>query len=397
MRIMLVSETYTPSVNGAAVFTERLAVGLVGRGHQVAIVAPSPLGGPWVEGSGTRVTTYRVRSMPTPYPQQRYAWLSRRGAMALLTAFQPDLLHIQNHFVLGRTLAQAARLLGLPVVGTNHFMPENLLAHAPGVLRWRPLRRALRRALWRQCIRVYDALNAVTVPSHAAAALVRAQGLQVALHVISNGVDGARFHPRGTPSAHERGPRPPTLLYVGRLDPDKGVDTLLQAMPHVLRAHQACLVLCGRGVQAPKLRQLAERLGLGRAIRFRGFVRDHELPAVYRAATLFVMPSVHELQSMATLEAMASGLPVVAADALALPELVVDEGNGFLCPPGDPMALADRIRRVLADVSLAARLGQASRAIAARHDFERTLHTFEGLYGQLTPPRLVSPAATGSR
>jgi glycosyltransferase involved in cell wall biosynthesis len=387
MRIMLVSETYAPSVNGAAVFTRHLAVGLAGRGHEVAIVAPSPRGPAGVDARETRVTVHRVRSLATPYPRQRCALLTRHAAGALLAACRPDLLHIQNHFVLGRALARAATRLGIPVVGTHHFLPENLLVHAPGLLRWRPLQRALRWVLWRQCVRVYAGLDAVTVPSATAADLVRAHGVRVALRVISNGVDTARFHPGGAPATDARGPRPPTLLYVGRLDLDKGVDTLLQAMPYVLHTHPARLVLCGRGVSEPALRRLAAGLGLGQAVRFRGFVSDDELPAVYRAATLFVMPSVHELQSIATLEALASGLPAVVADALALPELVQDEGNGFLVPPGDPVALADRIGRVLADIPRAARMGRASRTIATRHDLTRTLDAFEDLYETLVQAR----------
>lgn len=385
MRIMIVSETYTPSVNGAAVATGRLALGLARRGHEVAVVAPSPTGRPFVEGEGPLVT-YRTRSMPTPYPEQRSALLTRRGAEALLSAFLPDVVHVQNHFVLGRSLARAARRQSIPVVGTNHFMPENMLPHAPGVLlKVRATRRWVRRQLWQDFVRVYRQLDAVTCPSDAAADLARTQGLEVPIRVVSNGVDVVRFRPAppvGGPHGEGRA-RLPIVLYVGRLDPDKGVEVLIAAMPRVRQRHPAVLVLGGRGVQESALHGHAQRRGVSNSVRFAGFVRDEELPDMFRAASVFVMPSTNELQSLATLEAMASGLPVVATDALALPELVEDGKTGFLFPPGDPSALADRIGRLLSDPARAARMGCAAREVAEGHSLDAVLRTFEALYREL--------------
>ena len=384
MRIMIGSETFPPSINGAAVFTRRLAAGLAGRGHEVAVVAPSPTGHPYTERDGGDVTIFRIRSIPTTYPGQRCGVLTAWGARALLRAFRPDLLHIQNHFVIGRALARAAQASRIPVVGTNHFMAENMLPHTPGV-RWSgPWRRMVHRELWRQCVRLYGQLDAVTFPSHAAAALAQAQGLRRPVHVISNGIDTTRFHPPLDEGAPRRGePRTPIILYVGRLDPEKGIDALVRAMPHVLSRQPAEVMLCGRGGHDAVLRSLGEQLGVSGSVRFAGFVPDDELPRTYRAATIFVMPSPVELQSIATLEAMASGLPIVAADAMALPELVENGENGFLFPPGDPQALAERIVALLSDPVRAARMGRASHTIAECHRINLTLAAFESVYQNL--------------
>jgi glycosyltransferase involved in cell wall biosynthesis len=384
MQILIATETYPPSVNGAAVFTQRLARGLARRGHQLAVAAPSPTGRPFREAGDPVLTLYRIRSLPTPYPRQRCALLTPRGAQRLLATVRPDLLHVQNHFVLGRTLARAARARGIPVVGTNHFMPENMLPHVPWILDFGQARERLHRELWRQCVSLYSRLDAVTTPTRAAADLLRAQGLAVPIHVISNGIDPKRFHPAADRDVALRaGPLGPTVLYVGRLDPDKDVATIICAMPHLLQRVGAVLVLGGQGVRASALRRLSETLDISAWVRFPGFVPDEQLPDLYRSAAVFVMPSPHELQSLATLEAMASGLPVVAANAGALPELVRDGENGLLFPSGDPVALAGRIARLLADPLEAARMGEASRAIAERHDIGLTLRAFEGLYDEL--------------
>jgi glycosyltransferase involved in cell wall biosynthesis len=397
MQIMIGSETYPPSINGAAVFTQRLATGLAGRGHEVAVVTPSPTGHPYTEKDGGGVTIFRVRSIPTTYPGQRCGVLAARGARALLRAFRPDLVHIQNHFVIGRALVRVAQAAGIPAVGTNHFMPENMLPHTPGALWFGRRQGILHRELWRQFVRLYRRLDAVTVPSRAAAALAQAQGLRGPVHVISNGIDISRFGPPlGEDASFCGEPRRPTILYVGRLDPEKGVDTLVRAMPTVVSRHPAELMLCGRGGQGAVLRSLGAKLGVCGSIHFAGFVPDDDLPRTYRAATIFVMPSPVELQSLATLEAMASGLPVIAADAMALPELVKDGENGFLCPPGDSEALADRIVALLSDPSWAARMGRASRAIAERHRIDLTLAAFEELYQRLLGKAAVRLADPGT-
>lgn len=323
MRIMIGSETYPPSINGAAVFTRRLAAALAARGHDAAVVAPSPTGLSYTERDREGVTTFGVRSIPPTYPRQRCGMITGWGARGLIGAFQPDLVHIQNHFIIGRAMARAGRAVGIPIVGTNHFMPENMIPHTPGGLWSRRWSGIIHRELWRQFVKLYDHLDAVTFPSRVAAMSAQAQGLRGPVHVISNGIDISRFRPLLGDGVFQRDEnRKPIILYVGRLDPEKGVDTLIRAMASVASRQSAELLLCGRGVHAVALRSLGEELGVTGSIRFGGFVPDDDLPRIYQNATVFVMPSPVELQSIATLEAMASGLPIVAADAMALPELV---------------------------------------------------------------------------
>jgi 1,2-diacylglycerol 3-alpha-glucosyltransferase len=378
MRIMLVTDTFPPSVNGAAVATARLAASLADGGDDVAVVAPSPAGYAYTEAQG-RVVVFRLRSIPTTYPGQPCALPMRRAAAGLLRAFEPDLLHVQSHFVVGTVLARAARARGLAVVGTNHVVPENLLAHVPKLfLRAATTRRLLTQWLWQHLVAFYQALDAVTAPSRAAAALLRAYGLRLPVHVISNGVDIARFHPAPVRTLVEPGRA--VALYVGRLDPEKGLETVMRAMPRVLARYPVELVVCGRGPHERVLRRLCGTLGITAHVRFIGFVADCLLPDLYRGATVFVMPSPHELQSLATLEAMASGLPVVAADALALPELVHDEENGVRFPPEDVRGLAEALADVLSDPTRRTQMGRASRAMAECHGLDSTLAALRNLY-----------------
>jgi glycosyltransferase involved in cell wall biosynthesis len=187
---------------------------------------------------------------------------------------------------------------------------------------------------------------------------------------VSCGVDLATYASDGPGDGR-------TVLFVGRLDEEKRVHELLRALVSLpdVRAE-----IVGDGSCRDELESLAQRLGIAERVRFLGFVSDTDLVAAYRRCSVFCMPGVAELQSLATMEAMAAGRAVVAADAVALPHLVVPGRNGWLFPPGDVDALAARLRAVFESPAGLARMGAASREMIARHDVRSSLDTFEGLY-----------------
>src|SRR5206468_438909 len=149
-------------------------------------------------------------------------------------------------------------------------------------------------------------------------------------------------------------------------------------MPKELHAQ---LDLVGEGDIRKQLEQQAQRLGIAEQVHFPGRVSDDELRQILSQATVFAMPSTAELQSIATMEGMASGLPVVAADAMALPHLVKDGENGYLFPPRDIAALADRLERVLRMPHEERQVMQrASLRLLEPHDIDTTITVFEHLY-----------------
>ncbi|MEL0319504.1 MAG: glycosyltransferase, partial [Aquiluna sp.] len=169
--------------------------------------------------------------------------------------------------------------------------------------------------------------------------------------------------------------------FLGRLDDEKKIDELLRAAAKLTEYPNLRVELVGDGGERERLKALAGHLGISDRVSFLGHVSDQELPGIYERCTVFVMPSIAELQSIATMEAMASGRPVIGADAMALPHLVHDGDNGYLFPPGDVDRLADRLRRVLgADKAELARLSENSLHLIRSHDIERTLKIFEDLY-----------------
>jgi phosphatidylinositol alpha 1,6-mannosyltransferase len=140
------------------------------------------------------------------------------------------------------------------------------------------------------------------------------------------------------------------------------------------------LEIVGDGARRGDWTALAAGLGAGDRVRFRGFVSEEELLDAYARAAVFCMPGVAELQSIATLEAMAAATPVIAADAMALPHLVRPGRNGWLYTPGNVAELSTRLEALLRDATLRRRMGAASRELVGEHAFTATLDTFEGIY-----------------
>lgn len=379
-RVLISSDTYPPDVNGAAYFTHRLATGLAARGNEVHVVCQSDVG-PASADVVDGVIVHRLRSAPLlVHPTMRVTVPTRLDR--LVAAIKPDVLHTQGHFVVGRAAIAAARRAGVPIVATNHFMPDNLFqfAHVPAKLRAQAGRLA-----WRDFSRVYNRADHITTPTPLAAQLLADQGFQRAVEPVSCGIDLRRFHPHAEPKAWARRlfelPDRPTVLFVGRLDEEKRLDELVRALPLVLNATDAQVALVGKGNQRGELEKLARRIGVADRVFFLGFVPDESMPQAYAAADVFAMPGVAELQSIAMLEAMATGLPVVAADAMALPHLV--HGNGHLFPPGDVVSLARHLTGVVADDDLRARLGRVSRELALAHDEQTSLARFEKIYDEV--------------
>ncbi|GAB2963832.1 hypothetical protein GCM10027203_81720 [Nonomuraea fastidiosa] len=379
-RVLISTDTYPPDVNGAAYFTHRLATGLAARGNEVHVVCQSETG-PATANVEDGVVVHRLRSAPLlVHPTMRVTVPTRLDR--LIADINPDVLHTQGHFVVGRAAIAAARRAGVPIVATNHFMPDNLFqfAHIPA-----RLRKQAGRLAWRDFSRVFNRADHITTPTPLAAKLLADQGFRREVEAVSCGIDLTRFHPRPEPKSWARKnfdlPDRPTVLFVGRLDEEKHLEELVRALPMVLNETDAQLALVGKGNQRAELQRLAGRIGVGDRVFFLGFVPDESMPQVFAAADVFGMPGIAELQSIATLEAMASGLPVVAADAMALPHLV--DANGYLYQPGDVVALARHLTTILTDDELRAKMGKASREMALTHDDQASLARFERIYDEV--------------
>lgn len=380
MKILIGADSYAPDINGAAHFTEQLARGLAQRGHEVHVVCASDDGVPRVEiVEGVivhRLASVRYRrhdSLRICLP-----WQAIPATRDLVEHLRPDLVHVQSHMVIGRGVAYAAKRLGRPLVATNHFMPENVFGYVP--LLPRALHRQAAVLAWRDLGAVFGRADRITAPTPRAVRLLT-ESTGLAGEAVSCGIDAGRFWQATCAAEPSDQPR---ILFVGRLDQEKRVDELITAFARLPVSTGAVLEIIGDGDQRDHLQRLAATLEVQDRVIFAGHVDDDQLLAAYGRASIFCMPGVAELQSIVTLEAMAAGKPVVAADAMALPHLVKPGRNGWLFSPGDIGELTLRLSTLVADPQLRQRMGQHSREIVAQHDFDRTLDRFESIYQSVT-------------
>ncbi len=380
LTIVIGCDTFPPDINGAARFAERLAGGLARHGHDVHIVAAAydSNHGSFTEiHDGQALTVHRIKSFRIPqHKTLRYVWPFTLKAKTdeILRKVKPDAVHIQSHLIMGRYLVKSAKQQGIRLLATNHIMPENLIQYSVIIPKF--FEKTAMKMAWADAGRVLKQVDFITTPTRRAAELLEAAAGVNDVLAISCGIDASKFA-NATPTTNET----PRILFLGRLDYEKHIHNLLKAVAMLPKKLNTQVEIVGDGGERKHLEDLALELGIAKQVKFLGHITEEELPKAYERATVFAMPSIAELQSIATMEAMASGRPVVAANAMALPHLVHDGDNGYLFEPDDVQQFADRLKKILtADQVELDRLSENSLHLIQSHDIERTLSIFEGLY-----------------
>lgn len=380
LTIVIAADTFAPDVNGAARFAERLSAGLAARGHNVHVVTPSvkhSQHGVFTEEiEGQKLTVHRLpgwRYYPHDWLRFALPWMVKHYSRKILNSVDADVVHSQSHIVIGRGMTRIAHQRGIPVIATNHVMAENILDFTtmPPFID-----KLVVKLAWDDAKRTFAMSRAVTTPTRLAA-----EFLEKTIHItgvipISCGIDKRNYTPDLTPREHHR------VLFVGRLTTEKHIEVTMKAVAQLIpELPNITFDIVGGGDQRRNLELTAQQLGITDRVFFHGRVSEEDLRASYTKADVFCIASIAELQSIATMEAMASGLPIVGANAVALPHLIHDGENGYLFEPGNIDDVADKLRTVLtASPEEYLRMQQASLDGVNIHDINRTLDTFEKLY-----------------
>lgn len=386
MKILLSSESYWPNIDGGAVFERRLVHELVAAGHEVRVVVPGSSLRSYEERDGGSMI-YRSASVRLPLASGEYriTYWPRTAVKRALDGWRPDVIHVHTMGPLGLSLLSRAKKDHISVVATNHLMPENVLLSLPGFLKDS---RYVHSLFWRVIVRFHNRFNEVTSPTPSAVELLERYGLKRPVRAISNGMDTTLY----TPKDGEKSPadarisrfaiKNPYIIYLGRVNAEKRLDHLLEGFASFAKNRTGVdLVIAGTGNRVDQLQKQAAELGIEGRVVFTGRVSDEEKIALLQNALLYAITSPAELQSIATMEAMACGLPVVAVDIAALHELCHDGENGYLVPAGDDKALAQAFEEITADPERMKAFGEISRSIVvANHSHKSTYDAFVELY-----------------
>ena len=305
-----------------------------------------------------------------------FAWPARAAVEPVLR--RADVLHVQFPFWLGIRAAGMARRLGTPVVAASHLQPENMFHNVGIHSEW------LNDRTWRFFISaLYGQADHLVVPTAFGLEELRRRGLTVPADVVSNGIP-PQFHPGP-------GQRPPAhrdrfvVLAVSRLAREKRIDVLIEAVRRARHASRIQLVVCGAGPEEGRLRRAAATLPVPAEFRV---VEVDDVPGVLRAADLLVHASEIELEGMAVLEALGTGLPTLVADSPLSAAAKLAIGDEFRFPPGDAGALAARIDRLVEQPERLAAARQAALAAAEGLRLEVSIARLEAIYQSVArPPR----------
>jgi glycosyltransferase involved in cell wall biosynthesis len=370
LRIAVVTETWPPEVNGVAMTLAKLVQGLSHRNHDVQLIRPrqtktdSPM-------SDSSLEEVLMRGMPIPrYPELKLGLPSKKTLVKTWTLRRPDVVHIATEGPLGWSALQAAKVLKLPVTSDFRTNFQSYSKHyGVGWLR-KPIVAYLRK--------FHNATACTMVPTRELMRTLSQNGF-ANLKVVSRGVDTKLFNisKRDTSLRSSWGATDDTkvLISVGRMAPEKNLDQVLKTYEALKVTGQAFkLVMVGDG---PLKEQFQKRYP---EIIFPGMLSQSNLAAYYASSDLFIFPSQTETFGNVTLEALASGIPVLAFDCAAARDWVQTGVNGWLIAENNPEGFAAQAVAIFNSKDLLDQITQSTRQQVVHLDWDQIAEQVESVF-----------------
>lgn len=369
-RLLLYSGSYNHITDGVTLTLNRLVAYLESLGTEVLVIAPTTEH-PELEHAGSLLP---VPSLPVPgRGEYRVATFVPPRVRAKIAKFKPDIVHVATPDLLGRWVMSYARRKGIPVVSTYHtdflsylryYDMEFLENFLLGYLRY----------FYRRC-------DLVCVPSQSMIDELESRGMEGSMRIWARGVEKGRFSPefRSSEWRSQIGATDstPVIAYVGRLVWEKNVRHLVDVSRRLTELRiDHIMVVVGDGPAREELKEL-----LPEAV-FTGHLNGEQLSTAYASSDIFFFPSTTETFGNVVLEAMASGLPCVCAEATGSSDLVLHGTTGYLAPGDAPEELADHVARLASDTDLRSELGRQSHARSQQFRWENILRTMVDHYNE---------------
>lgn len=374
MRVGLFSNAYHPLVSGVVNSVEGIRRGLLELGHQPYLFAPEVRGYRDPDSAIFRFASVEMsRRVSYPIPIPYSGRLFR-----LIKNLELDIIHAHHPFLLGEVAASFARRKQIPLVYTFHTQVEQYSHYIP-------FNQQMVKGMARSRVRRYlNKCDLVIAPSEGVRELLDSYRVRARVVTLDNAIETDRFFTlepgRDWRQELAIGSEAVVSLSVGRLAKEKNLTFLLEGFARLAEQDpRQYLVVVGDGPEQERLMGLVERLGLQQRVRFTGALSYLDMPSIYQACDLFVISSKTEVKPLVVLEALASGLPVLAVAACGTADTIEHDKDGWLCSD-DPESYLEGWTRLTQDASLRHRLSQQARVTAHQYSFSSYLERLCELY-----------------
>lgn len=382
LRIAIVTETWPPEINGVALSLLQLCKGLQKQGHKILLIRPEQKKS-CEEFKPTQECLVKSQSIPK-YPHLQFGWPQLNKVSQAIESFAPNVVHIVTEGPLGFTALRVGKAKKLPISSGFHSSFQDFSRFFDLAFLLKPIQRYLR---W-----FHNNTNVTCVPSVDTEKALREFGVKCPLVVVGRGVDTIKFSPkyRSTQLRHEWGATDSTrvIISVGRLSPEKETDVAIQAFQTMKKTEKypSKLIIVGDGPDRPRLESLVDC----EDVIFTGSLSGHQLSEAYASADVFIFSSQVETFGNVVLEAMASGLPVLAYDYACAHLHIEHEATGWLSPMGRSVLFYKNVKN-LPEKEVLNKMGENARNVVKNIGWNHPVQQFEqALYAVVKEMQMTS-------
>lgn len=383
MNIAMICDPINQQLGGSFISTLRFGELLSKKGHKIIFIAAKYPKMNDIDFHGD-IKIYRFSSLVLPKSEKKF-YISFPSSKSLQKVFSDEKIEVV-HIMLPTPSAiiaiKAARKLNLKVIAHSHTQPENIFLHLPRFLQTK----TMHNYFYKYLLWIYKKADITICPTKFAEDSLKKYDPNIKTKVISNGIDISKFKKLekfGFFKKHNLKVYEKHLLFVGRIHPEKSIDTIIKSLPTVLKEFKNTkLLIVGAGYLRNDLEKLTKELNLVNNVIFLGKIPDEDLVLAYNSADIFILPSLAELEGMVVLEAMACAKPILIADSINSASTHFVTNNGFLFESKNSDDLAKKIITLLLNDKLREEMAKNSHEQSKNFDIEKSIELLEEVYSK---------------